>query len=212
MCLTRCGWGLWREKNEWWLREPKRGLLDGNFLVNSALNVKWLVKPRLLSPVGPRDSGPCATDISWNDMFLFEEGIEETFLQVLSIGIPVLADRKRRWKPRDMQENTKLNSFRELEDNFFNQAYYVGFCDKLFRLKGSQRIAYLCKIALSWRKKLRTYFTLCCLCCLETGTKQVTMACEHNEFKAFKAGLFRQYFQLHSATQRNNLMMISSTI
>lgn len=152
ICLTRCGWGLWREKNEWWLREPNRGLLDGSFWVNSALNVKWLVKPRLLSPVGPRDSGLCATDISWNDMFLFEEEIKETFLQVLSICIPVLAEIKLQQKPWNMQENTKLHSFREPEDNFLDQPYYFGFCVIIFRHKESQRTTYLCKIASSWKK------------------------------------------------------------
>lgn len=80
ICFTLFGWGLCREKNEWWLKAPKLGLLFVSIMGNSGVNGTGWVWLRLLSPVILRESGLCAIDMSWNDRWRFlskSEGVKE---------------------------------------------------------------------------------------------------------------------------------------
>lgn len=65
ICLTLCGWGLWREKNEWWLSAPKRALPEVSLLPSSGVNCSGLLLPPPLSPVVTWD----AADMSGNDIW-----------------------------------------------------------------------------------------------------------------------------------------------
>lgn len=152
MCLTLCGWGLWREKNEWWLSAPKRALPEISLLPGSGVNCSGLLLPPPLSPVVTWD----AVDRSWNDIWNRRSKHRYRLL---------LGRQSHDW---DIDIHTfwrKLESAIR-EHNFTSQHVIFEYNNS----KSSSLTLYLRKEPLA-----ANCTDVCCLCCQETWTKQETM-------------------------------------
>lgn len=184
MCLTLCGWGLWREKKEWWLRAPKRALLEDCLLLDSGVNCSWLLLPPPLSSVVTREAADLSGKDIWNKRSNTDAGLSYTIIFTLFPD-------KNRWKLP--LKTTSLLSIAWLE--------FISNKNRSWRL-------YL------WEQPSTANCTdECCPGCQETWTKHETMASAHNVWVSFSIAFILMGFSFSGyATGQRSLVSKQETL